>query len=251
MYCKKVKETDYVGDVELTNSMGEKVVVRCKNHFHYHLYKMIKNGYSPIIAICGEQGIGKSSFALKVCYDYCKIIYGVEFDFLRYSFYNTSDVIERIGNLKKMPLLIDEAGELVDYLEWYKKNAKAIRSMINTQRFRGLLYVFISPFLIEIVKNVRNHFHFKAYVKQRGTVIIWKYKKRFYAEKQQDATYPIILNKLSFKKTDLPQGYYERYKEFSEGEKEKIRLSRQNNLMEDANPIIKRLYNEIRRGINA
>ena len=210
----------------MRNMVGNMRTINAISHFHYQLYKKVQNGYSPIIMICGEQRIGKSAYALSIANLFSQFMYEEDFDYKKYSFYDTERAIEEMGNMIKRVILIDEGGESMDYLEWYDKMAKAMRSMINTQAFRGNVYIIISPFVVEILKNIRRHVNFKAHVVSRGHIKVWKYVKRHQAEKQDKATYPIFLDNIDFKLSSLPKGLYNGYKEFSELEKEKIRLKR-------------------------
>ena len=210
----------------MTNQKGNLRTFNAVSNFEFQLYKKIKNGYSPIIMICGEQRIGKSAYALSLCNNFSNFMYEEDFNFKKYSFYDTERVLVEMGDMVKRVILIDEGGESMDYLDWYEKIAKAMRSMINTQAFRGNVYVIINPFVVEILKNIRKHFNFKCYVIDRGQVKIWKYIKKHHAEKQEKASYPIFLDSITFKLSDIPKGMFEGYKEFSESEKEKIRIDR-------------------------
>ena len=212
----------------MRNMVGNMRTIDCVSNFEYQLYKKIKNGFSPIVMICGEQRIGKSAYALHICNDYSQFMYEEDFDYKKYSFYDTEKVIEEMPNMRKRVILIDEGGESLDYLDWYEKIAKAMRSMINTQGFRGNLYIIINPFVVEILKNIRKHFNFKILVVDRGYVKIWKYVKRHYAEKQDKASYPVFLDYLRFKMSLLPPGMYKGYKGFSEAEKGKMITKRLN-----------------------
>ena len=243
MYFVKPEESTHFGEVRMRNSIGKTRTYKAVSVWEYQLYKKIQNGYSPLLVISGERGIGKSTLALKICEDYCQFMHGKSFDFKKYSFYETTDVIKKIGEMRNMPLLIDEAGEFVDYLDWYKKTAKALRSMINTQRFRGLVYVFISPFVIEIMKNIRKHFHFKLIITAKGRYKAFKYMKKFGAEEQKKASYPLFLDDMGYKTSDLPKGIYEKYRIFSEREKELIRKKWEMEIEGDADPRILNMIN--------
>lgn len=238
MYFVKSEPEKYAGEVTMKNIKGDKRTYKAVSNWEHHLYRKIKNGYSPLIIISGEQGIGKSTLALKVCNDYCQFMRRENFDFKKYSFYNTNDVIKEMGKITNMPILIDEAGEFADYLDWYKKTARSLRSMINTQRFRGLMYVFISPFVVEILKSIRKHFHFKLVVVSKGRYKAWKYMKKFHEEDQKKASYPLFLDDMGYKKADIPKGMYARYKVFSENEKEIIRKKHEMQIENDSDPKI-------------
>lgn len=227
IYCVKPEPQKFVGEVKMRNMKGNVRIYQAVSNFEYQLYKKIKNGFSPIIMICGEQRIGKSAYALHICNNFSQFMYEEDFNFKKYSFYDTERVIEEMENMNKRVILIDEGGESLDYLDWYERIAKAMRSMINTQAFRGNLYVIINPFVVEILKNIRKHFNFKCHVVDRGYVKIWKYVKKHHAEKQDKASYPVFLDYMRFKLSDIPSGMYEDYKAFSEAEKEIIREKRQ------------------------
>jgi len=199
--------------------------------FIYQIFKKMKNGYSPIVGICGCQRIGKSFVAIWLAY----LLYKIQdkpFDPTKNTYYEPEKAIMDLGEKNREAIIIDEAGDVMDYQEWYKQAHRALRSMINTQAYKNNLYIFISPFTAQIDKSIRIHWDFLIRVKARGNFLVWKYAKKYDADKIDEATYKVFLDNVGIKMSVLPKGIWKNYREFSEKEKEKIRISRLENKKE-------------------
>jgi hypothetical protein len=199
--------------------------VETPHAFLYQILKKLRNGYSPIVGICGCQQNGKSFVAVWLT----KFIYDLQdkpYDPTQITFYEPDRAMMDLENKNKDALLIDEAGDVMDYQEWHKQTHRALRSMINTQAYKNNLYVFISPFLAQIDKSLRVHCDFAIKVLSRGRFKVWKYVKKYDAEKMEQATYKVFLDDVDIRMKHVPKPIWERYKKHSIEEKEKIRVRR-------------------------
>lgn len=199
--------------------------VSTSSAFVYQMLKKLKNGYSPIIGICGCQQTGKSFVGVWISY----LIYQIKkmaFDPRNITFYEPDKAMEELETKNKDVLLIDEASDVMDYQEWYKQTHRALRSMVNTQAYKNNLYIFIAPFLVQIDKSIRIHCDFEIRVTKRGVFKVWKIVKKYDADNINKATYRVFLDDMSIKMSDVPKKVWENYKKYSFEQKEEIRKRR-------------------------
>ncbi len=199
--------------------------VNTTSTFIYQLLMKLKNGYSPIIGICGCQQTGKSFVGVWIS----QLIYQIkkqEFDPTKITFYEPDKAMEELDNKNKDVLLIDEASDVMDYQEWYKATHRALRSCVNTQAFKNNLYIFIAPFLVQVDKSIRIHCDFEIRVTKRGVFKVWKIVKKYDADNINKATYRVFLDDLNIRMRDVPTETWNKYKEYSFVQKEEIRLRR-------------------------
>ena len=202
--------------------------VTTKLTFVYQLLKKMKNGYSPIVGICGCQRIGKSFVAVWLA----RLLYTIQdkpFNPTQNTYYEPEKAIMDLGTKNREAIIIDEAGDVMDYQEWYKQAHRALRSMINTQAYKNNLYIFISPFTAQIDKSIRIHWDFIIRVKSRGNFLVWKYAKKYDADKINEATYRVFLDSVSIKMSVVPKDIWKDYLSFSQNKKEEIRIRRLEN----------------------
>lgn len=245
MYAIEETVNPFVGQVELTDLKENPRTFRSTNYFEYQLYQKIKNGFSPTIVICGERRIGKSFIALYLAYTYCRVM-SREFNFREFTFYEPLKVIQKLETFFKMPIIIDEASDIMDFAEWWTETQKALRSVLNTQAYRGIVYIFISPFVSDLSPRIKKHFDFNLHVTARGRLKSYKYVKRFKELDQKKSSYPFFLDDLSLAMRYLPEGIYSEYEKYSISEKEKIRKRHQEKMENEVNPVIKNMLNAIR-----
>lgn len=199
--------------------------VRTKFTFIDQLCKKLRNGYSPIIGICGGQRTGKSFIGLWIALLIYKL---TEKEFIpgNITFYDPEQAIKKLKDKEREVILIDEAGDVMDYQEWHKKTHRALRSMINTQAYKNNLYIFISPFLAQIDKSLRIHCDFIIHVKARGRFLAWKYAKKYDAEEIKKGTSKVFLDNGGISMKEIPKPIWNEYLKHSIEEKEKMREQR-------------------------
>lgn len=204
---------------------GTKRTIITDMYFLYQLFTKIKKGYSPTVAICGNQRIGKSFVGLWLCYSYMKVM-GKKFKPETNTFYEPIKAIEHLEDKTKEAYLIDEAGDVLDAREWQKQTHQALKSIINTQAYKTMLYVFISPFIIDIDKAFRKHFDFMIRVDDRGTFKTFRFIKKYDELNSNKVIFRRFLDDVKINLKNVPAKLWIEYKEFSISEKEKIRKKR-------------------------
>ena len=244
-YCIKKEPTPYVASIPFIDGNGKKKTYNAVSHFEAQLLKKVKNGFSPIILICGERRIGKSLLALFVAWKYCLFV-SKEFDFRKHTFYDSIRAIKELKNMDHEPMLIDEAADILDPMEWFTKTQRALKSMINTQAYKGMVFIFISPFYVDVAAHIRRHFDFCLYVTARGRFKAYRYVKKFNATETKKCVLSYFLDDLGIRMSDLPKNLYEDYKTYSDGEKEKIREKREIAATDEINPLIKKMLKQER-----
>lgn len=187
--------------------------------------KKLKNNYSVIIGICGPQRVGKSFIGVWIAYQVYKLT-GKEFDPTKITFYDPVNAIKELKEKQRDVLMIDEAGDVMDYQEWHSKTHRALRAVINTQSYKTNVYIFISPFLHQIDKSLRVHIDYVIDVKSRGRFLAHKAKKWYMSLDANNASrlFPIDNGGITMK--HVPGPIWKRYLDYSIMEKEKLRDKR-------------------------
>jgi len=98
---------EYEGREHVDNQ--RKKVSGAFTHFiKYLLYRNLAN-YDSMVLLTGNKGAGKSSVAIMMAREWCKLI-GIKFNPKRHIAYNNADVMDKIDTLKKFePIVCDEA----------------------------------------------------------------------------------------------------------------------------------------------
>jgi hypothetical protein len=211
----------FLDHILFTDESGTVRTINCVTHFEKKLYRKIKIGYSPIIEIVGQQGTGKSHLALFMALLHASV-FNKPFDFKKNSFYEILAALKNIDKTYQEPQIIDEAGALLNPKEWYEKSHIAINSMLQTQRFRRNLYIFVSPFACDIDASITKHFDFQLHVTEHGRFKAFKFHKRFREKKQINASFPIFLDDCSLKMDAVPKNIFDAYTKYSEMKKDEI-----------------------------
>lgn len=213
------------------------------SYFLTQLFKKIKNGYSPSVVIVGCQRGGKSFVGLWLAIFFSKL-FEKEWDMKSNTFYEPEKLIGSYENKYHEALLCDEAGDIMDYTEWYTQTTKAINSIINTQAFRGNLYIFVTPFYGHVVKRVRIHFDFLIKMLSRGRFKVFRLVKKYDEPDLSKAVYRIFLDDMRINLNDLPEGFYEEYDKFSITQKNILRELKKGKAEEAYNKFMQMYYNK-------
>jgi hypothetical protein len=111
------------------------------------LYRNIAN-YDSMILLTSEKGTGKSSAAIMLAREWCKII-GIKFDPNRHIAYNNGDVMRKIDQLNKFePIICDEAIRFASAADWNRKENKELKKKLAQVRTKHLLYILCFPLKI-------------------------------------------------------------------------------------------------------
>lgn len=207
--------------------------------FLYKLIRHLKKGFSPIIGICGSQRIGKSFVGVWLSYKLMELM-GKQYTPIDHTFYEPVKAIENLEGRRQDPLMIDEAGDILNRREWYAQTHIALSNIINTQAYKGMIYIFISPFISDIDKTFTKHFYFLLRVDDFGRFKAFQYKKKYDAREEKKAVKRIFLDDVYVTMNDLPSGLWERYLAYSIQQKEMLRkkcLKRYYQKEEDFSPL--------------
>lgn len=185
-------------------------------------FKKIKEGYSPIIGICGKQRTGKSLLAVWLCYMFMEFM-NKEYDPTKYTFYDPIAAVSNLEDQDRIPLLIDEAGSILHRREFYERLHQSLNKVIQTQGYKTILYIFVSPFISDIDKSFTKHFDFILRVDKRGRYKAFEVMKRYDQNDANKSSYKRFMDDVAIKLSDVPSQVWKSYQYFSIDEKEKMR----------------------------
>ena len=138
------------------------------------MYRNLAN-YDSMILITSEKGTGKSSAAIMIARQWCKMI-GIKFDPNRHIAYNNADVMNKIDNLNKFePIICDEAIRFASSEDWAKKENKDLKKKLAQVRTKHLLYILCFPLKIYKVEKtyLENYVNYWVDLYGRGVGAIY------------------------------------------------------------------------------
>jgi hypothetical protein len=138
------------------------------------MYRNLAN-YDSMILITSEKGTGKSSAAIMLARQWCKMI-GIKFDPSRHIAYNNADVMNKIDNLNKFePIICDEAIRFASSEDWAKKENKDLKKKLAQVRTKHLLYILCFPLKIYKVEKtyLENYVNYWVDLYGRGVGAIY------------------------------------------------------------------------------
>lgn len=191
-------------------------------YFLAKILKRIKAGYSPLILICGNQRKGKSFIGVWLCFLFMNLM-NKKYDPTKNTFYDPIKAVDDLGDVNKEAWLIDEAGSIIHRREWYKKTNIALDKIIQTQAYKTMLYIFISPFASDIDKTFHKHFDFILRVDDRGRFKAFQIFKKFDEFNQEKAVRRMFLDDIRVTLKDVPKDIWDTYQKYSIEQKEEIR----------------------------
>ena len=209
---------------EFRSEITFKKTISTNQIFLHKLFRKLKAGYSQLIIICGQQRIGKSFIGVWLCYLYMAL-QNKDYDPTMHTFYDPIKSIEGLGNIDREAQLIDEAGSILTKREWFKKTHIALDRIIQTQGYKTMLWVFVSPFTSDIDKTFQKHFDFQLRVDGRGRYKAFQIFKKYDEFRQEKATRRMFLDDVRLKMSDLPKDIWDNYMKFSIAQKEKMRVT--------------------------
>lgn len=119
-----------------------------KDFVKHLLYRNIAN-YDSMILLTSDKGTGKSSAAMMLAREWCKLL-GIRFNPERHIAYNNADVSRKIDLLNDFePLICDEAIRFASAADWGKKENKELKKKLGQVRTKHLLYILCYPLKIE------------------------------------------------------------------------------------------------------
>jgi len=118
----------------------------------YLLYRNLAN-YDSMVLLTSLKGTGKSSAAIMLAREWCKLI-GIKFNPERHIAYNNADIMNKIDKLNKFePIIADEAVRFATSADWAKKESKELKKKLAQVRTKHLLYILCFPLKINKVEK--------------------------------------------------------------------------------------------------
>lgn len=186
----------------------------------------LKSGFSPIVGICGRQRIGKSFFAVWLAYIMAKFM-GKDFSPETNTFYDPLQTMKKLDDDDHDVIIIDEAGDVLDNQSWFEKTQKALNIIIQTQGYKTMLYIIVSPFVnLDVNRKFARNYDYNMLVMKKGYAYVWKLKKKYHVFKHGDSVVKRGLHPIKLLKGDIPSELWNRYDEHSRKEKENIRQTK-------------------------
>jgi len=112
------------------------------------LYRNLAN-YDSMVLITADKGTGKSSAAIMLAREWCRLI-GIKFNPARHIAYNNADVMTKIDMLNKFePIVCDEAIRFASAADWSKKENKELKKKLAQVRTKHLFYILCFPLKIQ------------------------------------------------------------------------------------------------------
>jgi hypothetical protein len=111
------------------------------------LYRNIAN-YDSMILLTSDKGGGKSSAALMIAKEWCRLI-GIKFDPKIHFAYNNNDVMRCVDELPKFsPVVADESVRFASSEDWSKTSNKLLKRKLAQVRTKHLLFILCFPLKI-------------------------------------------------------------------------------------------------------
>lgn len=212
----------YEYDIKLTGSDGVVRSLTTNCHMLGKIANKMRMSYSVILNICGQQRAGKSVVGLWLSYLIMNFL-GKQYNPVENTFYEPNTAIQNLEGKDRLVLMVDEAGDILNRREWYKQTHQALGSIVNTQGYKTILYIFISPFILDIDSQFTKHFDFQVRVDSRGRFKTFQFMKKYDETNPQKLIRRKFLDSMSLKLEDIPGSIVKEYMEFSINEKERIR----------------------------
>lgn len=141
-----------------------------------YIKQRLKQDWDLVIAITGEQGVGKSTIAIILAQ-----LIDKKFDFERnMSFIPSADEIAKKFN--ELPqysaYVIDEAIRSLYKLEWYNVVQQAIVKMYQTERYQNKATIIVIPRFRDLTENFRNQrVNIWINIMKRGSAVAYRRDK--------------------------------------------------------------------------
>ena len=145
-----------------------------KYFVRYCLYRNLAN-FDTMLLLTGDKGVGKSSFAIMLAREWCKLL-GIKFSSKHHMAYSNTQVQELIENLPRFhPLISDEAVNYASAAEWAKLENRELRKKLAQVRTRHLFYILCWPMKVnKIEKSYLDSFvNYWIHVIRRGVGAIF------------------------------------------------------------------------------
>lgn len=201
-----------------------KKIVNTESDFIPALIADIKNGYSPIIVVCGRPRTGKSKFALFLATVCSVFLYLKWFEYKDNVFFLPRLLLKSISDEGYEIKIQDESGKDLNKRNYISDLTVAFDQIVQTQGVLVNVYIFVLPFASDLVKDLRKYVDFICYVHKRGHVKIKKvYKKEDQLVSELRAFRQVTIEELLFNNNDVPAALWREFEVKSFEIKKKIR----------------------------
>ncbi len=223
MPLKMMEENPYKYVIPIRNREGETKTVSTNLYFLGKMLIQMNRGFSPLIMICGKQRVGKSFVSQLIIKWVLEAFSKYDtYDPTKRCFYEPKDMIRRLGDMYEDVANVDEAGSIMGRRQWYDQIHSVLEKIIQTQGYKTMCYIFISPFGIDIDKVFVKHFDFIIRVDYRGKFKVFRTIKR-YDELNNYKMIKLFMDDVTYNLRDVPADVWASYEKYSMDEKEKLR----------------------------
>lgn len=131
--------------------------------------------FSLIILVNGHGQVGKSTWIQYVANRIKQIQLGIplkkatwrEWDYKKFTSTTPKQFVQLWNENENEVLALEEAGNQLDYTQWYSTMAQVFNQTSNTQGLKHNICFLITPHAVDIVKRQRELVDFKVWVKRR------------------------------------------------------------------------------------
>lgn len=120
------------------------------------IVNQLNTGQSPIIAIVGKEGLGKSMSALMIAKTLHEInVMRGDFNPKSQTLYDVLEFLLKVRDSTRQVIMVDEANEVINVNDYHSPMNRAVASTLRTQRKRENVYIFVAPELQKLDTRVR------------------------------------------------------------------------------------------------
>jgi len=160
--------------------------IKLDNKAEYIIKKIVERCINMnidwFIIIAGGEGIGKTTLALNIYAEICKLLnLNPVQTLIETLIYDEDEMLEYITKLdpdkRYLPMLLDEGANILFNRDSMQKHRAYILKLINVMRFLNNIVIISTPNFAFLDKNIREH-RAKSliYIEKRG--IYWYYNKK-------------------------------------------------------------------------
>jgi len=121
------------------------------------IVNQLNSGQSPIIAVVGKEGLGKSMTALIIAKTLHDIgVLSGDFSPKDQTLYDVVEFLTKVRNSTREAIMIDEANVVVNINDYHTDMNRAVASSMRTQRKRENVYIFVAPELQKLDSRIRD-----------------------------------------------------------------------------------------------
>jgi hypothetical protein len=181
--------------------------------------------------IVGKQRRGKSNMGLAIADKLMHYFHDRPFEPRKNLFFDPLDMIIRMEEARKEPLIIDEAGVGLNAQEFYSHLNIAMNKIIQSQAYLNNIYILILPMAMNLAKVHRNYINFRLNMIARGVARVHKFIVRYedFGEKKKLKNPFIFLE--HFRHPFFNGSVWEEYTQMAEEKKSEIRANIKDELM--------------------